>query len=291
VKIRDKKIPENIGEVIDSECVLIPWLRKTINYPNGIADLAIETGLSEESISQFLSLKELPGLEILCKILRASGFKLKISKFENETNDTQLSKEDIEKYGYILGRELHLTYLDVACLEHLLDFIEENNEEILKKHIHIIDYFMRIFFDRLYIKIFRLLDQGADVVSFYFLFQRSGQKHLWTEISTNKSFKKVKKWRNKMLAHFDKGYALNDELALQSYNDNKLDLHEINSFLSVVKHSLESLFDATGRSTWLFGLGDTAESREFREMLWSFSNIGKFNVLKSKISSIAIKQI
>jgi hypothetical protein len=129
-----------------------------------------------------------------------------------------------------------------------------------------------MFFDRLYFKIYRLLDNRQDVMSLRTLFVQSGLEQEWNVIKENETFIKVKAWRHKMLAHLDKELALDAALSLQFYEENKVYLPQIDAFLSEVNKALENLYDTIGCPTRHIGLGDSAESREFREMLYSLSN-------------------
>ncbi len=199
-------------------------------------------------------------------ILKKLG--LKIISIQARPKQKMLSKQEIEKWGLILGRELHLVYTDVLWLENLLEF-GKKHPDIAQKFASAFNYLNKLLYDSLYFKICRLLDEGKDVVSLPLLFKRCGHDHgeKWKEIKSNEIFIKVQKFRHKMLAHLDEKLALNQDSTDHFYESNKVYLSSIDEFLVIINESLEKVYESIDCPTVHIGLGKGPETEELRKIL------------------------
>ncbi len=183
-----------------------------------------------------------------------------------DMSEKKLTHAETEKWSEKLGERLHLTYVDVICLQHHLKFaaIESYKD---KKFIGIFNYFYRLFFDRLYINIFKLIDKRSDVMSLSNFFSHCGMKENWKSIEDNEIFKKIKSKRHKKLAHEDLTLALNEEKDLMHHKENQLHLSEIESLLSLIKIQFENVLSEIGFPVVHYALGEEKKTDEFRDLL------------------------
>ncbi len=177
-----------------------------------------------------------------------------------------LTRADTEKWSEKLGGRLHLTYVDVVCLQHHLRFAATGSHSD-KKFIGIFNYFYRLFFDRLYINIYKLIDKRSDVMSLPKFFTICGKEENWTSIESNEIFQKVKSKRHKKLAHEDLILALDEEKDLMHHKENQLHLSEIVSFLELIQVQFENVLSEIGLPIIHYDLGVEKKTDEFRDLL------------------------
>lgn len=178
----------------------------------------------------------------------------------------RLTHVETEKWSEKLGECLHLTYVDVICLQHHLKFATTESYKD-KKFIGIFNYFYRLFFDRLYINIFKLLDKRSDVMSLPNFFSLYGMKGNWNSIENNEIFKKIKSKRHKKLAHENLTLALSEEKDLMHHKENQLHLSEIESLLNLIKIQFENVLSEIGFPIVHYALGEEKKTDEFRDLL------------------------
>jgi len=125
-----------------------------------------------------------------------------------------------------------------------------------------------MFWDRLFINIYQILDKNTDVLSLKNFFKNCKKIDKWKEIEQENVFKKIKFIRHKCLAHKNFSLALHLEDNLEHYNKNKLHLIEILDFMKLLQKNFEAVFDKVcSIPTRHYALGKTEEEKEFRELL------------------------
>lgn len=175
----------------------------------------------------------------------------------------------LEKQGEKIGECLHLIYRDIRCLEHYYSFFK-GKESAYKgvKYLFIFNYFVRIFWDRIYVNIYQILDANKDVLSLKNFFIKCGQKVKWKEIEKNDVFKKIKSNRHNLLAHKNFVLTLHPDDRMEHYNKNKLYLLEILDFMNMLQKQFEAVFDkVVDIPVRHFALGKSKEEQEFRDLL------------------------
>lgn len=174
--------------------------------------------------------------------------------------------KDFEKWCKKLGACIHITYVDIICLQHYLNFATKGTH-VRRKYISIFNYFYRMFFDRLYINIYKLFDKRSDVISLRNFFLRCNKIEKWRQIETNVVFKKIKSKRNKKLAHDDLFLALNEKEELVFFKENQQNLSQIINFIDLIKIEFEQVLSDMGQPIYHYALGEEKKTEEFKDLL------------------------
>ena len=80
-------------------------------------------------------------------------------------------EETPEKQGEKIGEMFFFINRDIVCLQHYYNFFKgKENDYKGVKYLSIFNYFIRIFWDRLYLNISKLLDKRKNVLSLKIFF-------------------------------------------------------------------------------------------------------------------------
>ncbi len=178
----------------------------------------------------------------------------------------EFTSEDLEKWSEKIGAYLHLIYADVLCIEYHLSFFKERSLPE-KKYVSIFNHFHRLFWDSLYLKIYKLLDQRREVLSLPNFFIKCGQKEILEELKKNVVVKKIRAKRSSKIAHSSLKLALNHSADSLFYEQNKLNLSDIHSLLKTVQSKFEQVLSEKGFPILHYALGKCNESSEFKKLL------------------------
>ncbi len=146
-------------------------------------------------------------------------------------------------------------------------FSKENQLEG-RKFVTLLNYLYRLIYDRLYLGIYKILEnKRKDVVSLKNFYKKIGCDSVWKDVERHNVYSRIRTKRNDQLAHDNRELAFDQNKATAHHEDNKLRLQEIEEFLEFVKYGFEQAVAGKGRPIVHYALGDELEVKELKDLL------------------------
>ena len=108
----------------------------------------------------------------------------------SKKKSAKILREEIEKWSEKLGENLHLIYIDILCLQHYMNFWKNKSSPLDGKYVSIFNCFYRLFFDHMYVNIYKFFDTRKDTMSLKIFFTKLKETSRMEKIMKNNVFKK-----------------------------------------------------------------------------------------------------
>ena len=179
---------------------------------------------------------------------------------------TDIDLKQAEMHADEIAKNMYRTYEIITCLQKIISFVREN-QQIAQRYSNLFDHLYRIHFDNLYIHICKFLDKDDKALSIHYLMRITRTKHLMKKYKNTPLMTKVDLWRDKVIAHFDKEYALLDqEKRNEFYQNNKTHMDEIVPFFEGLPALLNEILETIGSTISVFGLHDNPTHQQMNDI-------------------------
>lgn len=179
----------------------------------------------------------------------------------NSKTDKLFNREEYQKKLDALANELQTPYICFVALKELKKLFDENYD-VYQKYNQFLYYTYYAYYDQLIHSISKLIDTSKGSLSIIKILNSNIQinderakeeQQILSKIESNPTYNKLKTIRNKLnRAHIDGKIAINIEEQSRTYEENKLELIDIEKYTLLLTKALEALFLRLDISITLF---------------------------------------